>query len=241
LDLSFQLQIDGTLLPSVNAATAPLSNHKSMEQMGKVLWRIVAKLATWDQQDGDIFFAKWDIKDGFWRLIVSEENAWHFCYVLPQMNDSNLIQIVWPTCLQMGWCESPPLFGTASETVRDIAEELADKEQALQPHPLEHFCLLEINQIPPPGKNEIRKLMQMLEVYMDDFIGMIQVPSQSKLEHFTRAIMYGIHKVFPAPRPMDNGEDEPISLKKLKQGDGKWAKSKEILGWFFNGAPRCMS
>jgi len=129
------------LLPSVNAATAPLSNHKSMEQMGKVLWRIVAKLATWDQQDGDIFIAKWDIKDGFWRLIVSEENTWHFCYILPQMNDSDPIQIVWPTCLQMGWCESPPLFGTASETVRDIAEELADKEQALQPHPLEHFCL----------------------------------------------------------------------------------------------------
>jgi len=40
---------------------------------------------------------------------------------------------------------------------------------------------------------------------------------------------------------MDNGEDKPISLKKLKQGDGKWAKSKEILGWFLNGVSRCMS
>jgi len=36
-------------------------------------------------------------------------------------------------------------------------------------------------------------------------------------------------------------KDEPISIKKLKQGDGKWAKSKEIQGWFSDGTSRCMS
>jgi len=65
LDLSFQLRINGTLLSSVNAATMPLSNHKAMEPMGKVMWQIAAKVASCDLQDGDIFFAKWDIKDGF--------------------------------------------------------------------------------------------------------------------------------------------------------------------------------
>jgi hypothetical protein len=31
------------------------------------------------------------------------------------------------------------------------------------------------------------------------------------------------------------GQD-PVSIKKLKQGDGLWATRKELLGWVFNGA-----
>ncbi len=37
LDLSFQLQLLGVKLPSVNKAMLPLSDHKAMEQMGQVL------------------------------------------------------------------------------------------------------------------------------------------------------------------------------------------------------------
>jgi len=76
---------------------------------------------------------------------------------------------------------------------------------------------------------------------MDNFIGMTQAPSAEELAHFTRAIMCGIHKVFPPPGSADNQYDEPISIKKLKQGNGQWSKSKEILGWFFDGMARCMS
>jgi len=32
-------------LPSVNAEMIPLSDHKSMEQMGKVLWQLVTMVA----------------------------------------------------------------------------------------------------------------------------------------------------------------------------------------------------
>jgi len=240
LDLSFQLRINGVLFPSVNEATVPLSDHRSMEQMGKVLWRIVAKVAECNPEDGDILFAKWDIKDGFWRLVVSEENAWNFCYVLPKINEDDPIEIVRPTCLQMGWCESPPLFCTASETARDIAQAMADQNEPLPQHPLEHFCLPETQEIPPPAEEQIRRLIRLLEVYMDDFIGLMQAPTRTELEHFTRAVLHGIHKVFPPPGLADNQEDEPIALKKLRQGDGRWASGKEILGWFFDGASRCM-
>jgi len=40
---------------------------------------------------------------------------------------------------------------------------------------------------------------------------------------------------------MDDQDDEPISIKKLKQGNGHWATSKEILGWIFDGTACCMS
>jgi len=93
LDLLFRLQIDDVLLPSVNDSTTQLLFHESMEQMGKVLWQIVATIASADPENGDIFFAKWDIKDGFWQLVVSEEDVWHFCFVLPWINEDDPVEI----------------------------------------------------------------------------------------------------------------------------------------------------
>jgi hypothetical protein len=47
-----------------------------------------------------------------------------------------------------------------------------------------------------------------------------------------------IHKEID-PTLMHAGED-PVSIKKLKQGDGLWATRKELLGWVFDGAKRCI-
>jgi len=240
LDLSFQLRLRGVKLPSVNAETVPLSDHKAMEQMGKVLWRLVATIAGTKNNHTPIVFAKWDIKDGFWRLVVSEEDSWNFCYVLPRVNEDDPIEIVRPICLQMGWSESPPLFCTASETARDIAQEKSETTIPLNPHPLEHFCLPEDFRLPTDERITSDTLAKLLEVYMDDFIGLSQSMSQQELIHFTRAVLHGIHTVFPPPGPTDDQTDEPISVKKLKQGDGLWNTQKEILGWLFDGVTKCM-
>ena len=56
---------------------------------------------------------KLEIKDGFWRLVISNTDAWSLCYVLPQANKvKNIedIKVVVKNCLQMGWCKSPPFF-----------------------------------------------------------------------------------------------------------------------------------
>jgi len=45
---------------------------------------------------------------------------------------------------------------------------------------------------------------------------------------------------FPPLDPDENKDDEPISVKKLKQGDGMWSTKKEILGWLFDGVGRCI-
>ena len=69
--------------------------------------------------------AKWDIKDGFWRLDTEEGTEWNFSYVLPQ-HPGEPIYLVVPTSLQMGWVESPPFFCVASETARDVAQDYCE-------------------------------------------------------------------------------------------------------------------
>jgi len=240
LDLSFQLRLFGVKMPSVNENTVPLSDHKAMEQMGQVLWRLVHTIAKSDPNDGPIIFAKWDIKDGFWRLVVSENDAWHFCYVLPRVNESDPIEIVKPICLQMGWSESPPLFCTASEMARDVIQEFTDEEKELEEHPLERLCIPEDISKVTTEDNEIEKIVCLMEVYMDDFVGLAQALTPEQLIQFTRAVLHGIHTIFPPPGPHDAPDDEPIAIKKLKQGDGLWDTKKEILGWLFDGITRTM-
>jgi len=170
LDLSFQLRVGKIRFPSVNSATTPGSNHKSMDQMGKVLPRLVYQVARADPALGPLFFAKWDIKDGFWRLVVSEENAWHFCYLLPKVHPDDLTEIVVPMCLQMGWCESLPLFCMASETAWDIAQELLDGNQLIPKHPLEHYGIPNSMSLPHLLPLATTHITCLLEIYMDDFL-----------------------------------------------------------------------
>ncbi len=66
--------------------------------------------------------AKWDIKDGFWRLDCTEGEEYNFAYVLPQMEEEP-IQIVITTLLQMGWVESPQYFCATTETAKAVAKE----------------------------------------------------------------------------------------------------------------------
>jgi len=143
----------------------------------------------------------------------------HFCYILPKEKNTDPIQLVVPTCLQMGWCEAPPLFCTASKMAWDIAQELLDNNQPLSPHPLEHYCIPNSVSLPHLPSPTIAQINHLLEVYMDDFLGWTQDPFHHKLLHFTKAELHGIHSIFPPPAPNKNQTDKPISIKKLKQRD----------------------
>jgi len=57
------------------------------------------------------------------------------------------------------------------------------------------------------------QLAKLLEVYVDDFMGLMQAPTAAELRHFTWAVLQGIHSVFPPPGPEDDPTDEPISIK----------------------------
>ena len=108
LDLSFQIRVKGKRQPSVNQTTNKLAPQKAMAGLGRVLQRIIQVLGTNYNPEAPFMFAKCDIKDGFWRMIVNEKDSWNFCYILPPPSKNthiDEIEIVVPNSLQMGWCE----------------------------------------------------------------------------------------------------------------------------------------
>ena len=80
----------------------------------------------------------------------------------------------------------------------------------------------------------------MLEVYVDDYLHLAQAKDPAVLRHCTRALLHGIHSVFPPPAVSGHSGGDPVSLKKLKAGEGLWETRKEILGWMLDGATRCI-
>ena len=235
LDLSFQLRIKGKLQPSVNKTTNKLAPQKAMAGLGKALHRIIQTLA--DNYDITLpfKFAKCDIKDGFWRMIVSEEDSWNFCYTIPppsKQTPLDDIEIVVPTSLQMGWCESPPFFCAATETGRDIIEELIKRPNQIPPHPMEHWMIDGTNiKNPKQPKTPIN----LIEVYVDDFISGTNKLDSTHLQQLSRAVLHGIHCLFPPTNISNHCGGDPISEKKMEKGDGTWHFQKEILGWIFDG------
>ncbi len=146
--------------------------------------------------------AKWDIKDGFWRLDCMEGEEYNFAYVLPQPKVEP-IQFVIPTSLQMGWVESPLYFCTAKETTRDVAKEYIKMPvMSLCNHKFVKYSIgdKEYEALP----NTVPKttdFLYVVEVYVDDFMSLVIPILQEQLQHVATAIMMGIHNVFP---PDDN-------------------------------------
>ena len=62
-----------------------------------------------------VFFAKFDIKDRFWRLVCKGGAEYNFTYIMPQ-EEGKPTKLVIPISLQMVWTESPSYFDTATET-----------------------------------------------------------------------------------------------------------------------------
>jgi hypothetical protein len=84
LDLSFRLKLkNGGVIPSVNESTTLEAPAGAIDQMGHALSRVIHAMAEAGPED-KVFMAKFDIKDGFWRLNCAEGEEWNFSYVLPQ-------------------------------------------------------------------------------------------------------------------------------------------------------------
>jgi len=217
------------VIPAVNDTTTKTAPQGACDQIGHALKRLIHAFAE-AGEDEKVFMAKWDIKDGFWRLNCQSGEEWNFAYVLPQ-EEGMPVKLVVPTSLQMGWIESPPYFCTASETARDIAVEYCETAVgSLPPHKfLDKTCASTGTTTKGQQKNGFRYL---IEVYVDDFISFVLAPTTEQLRHVATAVMHGIHDVFP---PDDDDERDPISVKKLKQGDGVFATRKCILGFDFDG------
>ena len=76
----------------------------------------------------------------------------------------------------MDWSKSPPFFCAATETARDVAMKNIQNKASLELHPLESIMLgnANVNFLPKIYRNRPTEFIKLLEVYIDDFIGVIQ-------------------------------------------------------------------
>jgi hypothetical protein len=55
-----------------------------------------------------------------------------------------------------------------------------------------------------------------------------------RLNKVRRHLFNAIDTVLDQPLPGESHQNEAVSLKKLRKGDGSWSTRKEILGWIIN-------
>ena len=148
------------------------------------------------------------MKDGFWRMAVSDEDAWNFCYVLPSLHTTTVIdyiEIFVPNSLQMRWCESPSFFCSGSETAQDLMETMRTMD--LPPREFEHYMMQHIDPLSNTTDSEV--LVTLLEVCVNDFISMSNNTNHAHLLQIPRAILYGVHTIFPPPVVTVHNEFDP--------------------------------
>ena len=169
--------------------------------------------------------SKLDTKYGFWRMVRAEVQEWNFVYVLPN-HHRKPTEIVVPSALQMGWVLSPPFFCAQSETARDVAASyVAGPQRALLGLPLGDLTMPEVFLLPlvtsmtrKKGKN----FLHMLEVYVDNFIQLEQTDNKEALQRCSWELLHGIHSVFPPTAITGHVGEEPVSMRKLPEGEGQW-------------------
>ena len=137
----------------------------------------------------------------------------------------------------MGWIESPGLFCTVMESARDLTQHLVDSAAPLAPDPVED--LIQIPDVPRRARTNTPT--KLLQVYVDDFCNAATQSSDgSHLATIRRAAIHGIHSLLPPTSVTYHvrGGKEPISLKKLAQGDGNFETTKDMIGFRFDGIKR---
>jgi len=81
-----QQQVEDMMQPSVNDTTLRQAPEGPVKELGNVLPRLLDFMATVPPEE-HIHFSKLDLADGYWRMIVEEEQQWNFAYVMPSAPD----------------------------------------------------------------------------------------------------------------------------------------------------------
>ena len=208
---------------------------------GRALRRILFQIYRADPRWGPVYLAKVDIPDGFYNICVNANGAKNFGIVLPSAPGQEPL-ILFFLGLPMGWVSSPPIFCAATETVADVANAKIAKNWKPPPHrqdevadtPTPSTRPLSATGKPPRIKHRGKGPLGKTDCFVDDFVLMAQ-GGRRRRRRLRRILFHCIDLVF---RPPDAANDElrkdPISLKKLRQGDGALETSKVVLGWLID-------
>ena len=231
----------------INAETLDWHPKEAM-QFGRALQRMLQDIVQADPRFGPVYLMKVDIADGFYRVAVNVHDIPKLGVAFPvQPGEQPLVAL--PLTLPMGWQSSPPYFCVPTETITDVANTRVLRHRNPGPHHLDTVADAQSETIAAApldpiasghsptkvavklptqrdpmigdGAHHHRKLGKF-DVFVDDFIGLAQ-GNRERLQRLRRILFHTIDDVF---RPLDAddvpGHQEPISIKKLKQGDGAW-------------------
>ena len=231
----------------VNKDTLPLAPAEAM-QFGHALDRFLRELLLADPRQGPTFMIKLDIADGFYRIALSPNDIPKLGVVFPSASSAPKL-VALPLVLPMGWKNSPPIFSAATETIADIANNnINNPSYHPSAHPLDpHAARLDhSNPTQPPSSAQLHTSplspsrdpclpsqpspAAYIDVYVDDFLALAQGAStRSKVRN---TLLHAVDSVFRPTTFQDNpNRREPVSIKKLRQGDMSWSTSKQVLGW----------
>lgn len=121
----------------VNGFTISRTPSAAMQFSG-ALPRIMDQIRHADPSFGPTYLSKCDIKDGFYHLFLSADDAPALAVTLPHYKGEPPLLAI-PLVLTMGWTESPPTFCAMSKTIADLANASAYK-CTTSPHWLETIC-----------------------------------------------------------------------------------------------------
>ena len=233
----------------VNKDTCPIAPLEAM-QFGHALDRILRHILLANPALGPVHLLKLDISDGFYRVGLRPEDIPKLGVVFPTKPGEDPL-VALPLVLPMGWKNSPPIFCAATETAADIAN---DRLQSLTPaadHPLDALAeefntdptnlatpsstyALPVPTLRDPSLPNPSTRLAYIDVFMDDFLGACQ-GDLSHRRYVRKTLLHAVDTIF---RPLDAQDSplrrEPVSLKKLRQGDCSWATTKTVLGWIIN-------
>ncbi len=232
---------------AVNAETVQLAPPEAM-QFGRALQRIISTVVHANPRYGDVYLAKIDIADGFYRVWLQIADIQKLGVVLPTSPGQPPL-IAFPLTLPMGWVESPPYFTALTETACDLANIKLRTRTGTRAHSTVHrleavAATLPEGTVEDQGKGGTsrstvhraprgRPPVAAVDVYVDDFILMAQTAHQKC--KVMRASLHSIDEVFRPLAPNDPPHrKERASVKKMLKGDACWATSKRILGWDIN-------
>jgi hypothetical protein len=246
----------------VNTATQPNVPYESM-QFGRMLERMLRRVLLADPTKGKTYLIKVDLADGFYRQFLAPADIPKLGVTFPSApGEPPLVAL--PLRLPMGWKNSPPAFCTATETIADITNQLLLQNHHALPHRLDHLAdskppkrpapptppavaptpsqvdqhgniAVPIPQQADPYLNHYnRRRLQVVDIYMDDFVGASQGNRQCR-QNVRRTLLHVIDDIYRPLSPTDPPtRKEPISVKKLQQGDASWSTQKEVLGWLLD-------
>ena len=118
----------------------------------------------------------------------------------------NIIQII--------WSKSPAYFCASSETAICIDNEIARTKIVITPeHLLEKHTTKNLSTALQFKPYMLQLVRWIIEVYVDDFIGMKQNPPRALLRHISRSILTSIYEFFMTPQRSGHKEGDSVAIK----------------------------